>query len=158
MTSNIKLHCCVILFKDFWVGKKAISVQVWNLWLFQLHTSLDFFFSCFVFFGLQFKDMHSRCNKGNVWERSWSSQYMRIIIVYSMLAVSTEMQWVVWCNIKMWFIFTVNTKSFKFATECFHFILGLQTSKLWMVQTVHNNKSVISYTFLAQSCFCVPSV
>lgn len=69
---------------------------------------LIFFFSCFVFFGLQFKDMHSRCNKRNVWERSWSSQYMRIVIVYSILAMSTEMQWVVGCNIKMWFIFTVN--------------------------------------------------
>lgn len=103
-------------------------------------------FSWFVFFGLHFKYMHYRCNKGSFWERSWTSQYMRITFVYSILAMSTEMQWIVWCNIKMWFIFIVNAKSFNFATVHFHVVLGLQISKLWIIQIVHNNKSVVSYT------------
>lgn len=63
-------------------------MQVCNLWLFQLHISLGFFFSCFVFFGLSLKT----CTLDAIRERSWSSQFMRIIIVYSVLAVSTEMQ------------------------------------------------------------------
>ena len=155
MTWNIKLHSCwwyyVFILKGCWVErrrkkKRAAFLQVWNLWLFQLCIAFSPFlphlFSCCCFLGfwLQFKGRHFRCKSGNEGGRSLSFQCRRIIIVYSISSVSTEMQWIVWFNVKMWFIFTVNAKSFKFASVHIHYILGLQTSKLWMIQIVNNNK------------------
>lgn len=162
MTWNIKLCSCwwyyIFLSKGEKKRKKTTtttttnpptSVQVWDLWLSAVHFFLAFpssvaFFVVALCVFVELKGRHFRCTSGNVGGRPLSSQYVRII-VYSIPYVPTEMQWIVWFNIKMWFIFTVNGKSFKFASVHIHYILGLQTSKLWMIQIVHNNNKMSSH-------------
>lgn len=140
--------------------KRATSMQVWNLWLFQLCTSVFPFLLSLLFlvaswlFDFSLKAGTSDAVRKCGWKTLKLSIHKNYYCLFYTL-YSTEMRWIVWFNMKMWFIFTVNAKSFEFASVHIYYILGLQTSKLWMIQIVHNNK-MSSHTFLVESCFCVP--
>lgn len=144
MTWNIKLHNCkwwYLFSKTEFKKKSFIFVQVW-------------FFCVYCFFGFSLKaDILYASQKMGAEDPS--AQYMRTIIVYSVPSMSAEMQWIVWFNIRMWFIFTVNVKSFNFSSVHIHCLLWLQTSRLWMIQIVHNNKMSSRIHFL-QWVFCLP--
>lgn len=56
-------------------------------------------------------------------------------------------------NAGMWFIFTVNVKSFNFGSACINYIPWLQTSRLWMMQIVHNKKSHLVYSSSSEVFF-----
>lgn len=141
-------------------------MQVWNLWLFQLSIFLLFllpFFFCVVLicgglFWLQLRGRCFTCKLGNVGERPLKTQSVTTIIAYCIPSLSAGMQWMVWCfcfflNAGMWFIFTVNVKSFNFGSACINYIPWLQTSRLWMMQIVHNKKSHLVYSSSSEGFF-----
>lgn len=85
----------------------------------------------------------------NLWE-------LLLLIVYLLCLLGCN-EWcgvfVFFLNAGMWLIFTVNVKSFNFGSACINYIPWLQTSRLWMMQVVHNKKSHLVYSSSSEGFF-----